>query len=77
MVDVESRQFARMADSVLTRYHTSVCETGGDVVREVADDSGQHGGFRFVDAAHDGEEVDCRFKGAGEKTSSGEEEVSY
>ena len=64
-------------DSVLTGYHTSVCKPSGDMMREVADDRGQHSGFRFVDATHDGKEVNCGFEGAGEQTGSGEKQVSY
>lgn len=77
MVDVEGCWLAGMADGVLARYDASVCEAGGYVVREVADDGGEDGGFRFVYAAYDGEEVDCGFEGAGEEAGSGEEEVSY
>ena len=77
MVDVEGGGLAGMADGVLARYDASVREPGRYVVREVADDGGEHGGFGFVDAAHDGEEVDSGFEGAGEEASSGEEEVPY
>ena len=66
MVDVESRRLAGVTDGVLARYDASVREAGGDVMREVADDGGQHGGFGLVDASHDCEEVDCGFDGAGE-----------
>ena len=66
MVDVESCRLAGVTDGVLTRYDAAVREAGGDVVREIADDGGQHGGFGLVDAAHDGEEIDGGFEGAGE-----------
>ena len=68
MVDItiERSRFAGMADSVLTGYHASVCEPSGYVMREVADDSGQHSGFRFVDATHDCKKVNCGLEGAGE-----------
>ena len=38
--DVEGGGLAGMADGVLARYDASVCEAGGYVVREVADDGG-------------------------------------
>lgn len=47
-----------MADGVLAGNSRAVGEAGGDVVGEVADDGGEDGGFGFVDAAYDGEEVD-------------------
>ena len=47
-----------MAYCVLTRYDSSVCEAGGDVVGEIGDDGGEDGGFGFVYVAHYGEEVD-------------------
>ena len=77
MVDVESRRLAGVTDGVLAGYDAAVREAGGDVVREIADDGRQYGGFGFVDAAHDCEEVDGGFKGAGEESGAGEEEVSY
>ena len=77
VVEIEGGGLAGMADGVLARDDASVCEAGGYVVREVADDGGEDGGFGFVYAAYDGEEVDCGFEGAGEETGSGEEEVSY
>ena len=77
VVEVRRCRFAGMADGVLTGYDAPVCEAGGYVVREVADDGGQDGGFGFVHPAHYREEVDCGFEGAGEETGSGEEEVAY
>ena len=65
-----------MADGVLTGDDGSVGEAGGYVVREIADDGGQDGGFGFVDAAHDCEEVDCGLEGAGKEAGAGEEEVA-
>ena len=75
VVEIRRCRFARMADGVLTRDHATVREAGGYVVREIADDGGEDGGFGFVDAAHYGEEVDCGFEGAGEETGACEEEV--
>lgn len=76
MVDVEGCRLAGMADGVLARDDGRVCEAGGYVVREIADDGGEDGGFGFVDAAYDGEEVDGGFEGAGEEAGSREEEVA-
>lgn len=76
VVDVQRRRLARVADGVLARDDAAVREAGRDVVREVADDGGQHGGLRLVDAAHDGEEVDGGLEGAGEEAGAGEEEVA-
>ena len=47
-----------MADGVLAGDGCAVGQAGGDVVREVAEDGGEDGGFGFVDTADDGEEVD-------------------
>ena len=77
MVDVESCRLAGMTDGVLAGDYASVREAGGYVMREIADNGGQHGGFRLVDASHDCEEIDCGFDGAGEQSGSGEEQVSY
>ena len=77
MVDVESCRLAGMTDGVLAGDDASVREAGGYVMREIADDGGQHGGFRLVDASHDCKEIDCGFDGAGEQSGSGEEQVSY
>lgn len=75
VVVVEGGRLAGVADGVLARDDAAVGEAGGDVVRKVADDGGEDGGFGFVDAAHDGEEVDCGFEGAGEEAGTCEEEV--
>ena len=77
VVEIGCGWLTGMADSVLTGYDAPVCEAGGYVVREVADDGGQDGGFGFVDSTHYCEEVDCGFEGAGEETGSGKEEISY
>ena len=77
VVDVESRRLAGVTDGVLAGDDAAVREAGGYVVREIADDGGQHGGFGPVDAAHDCEEIDCGFEGAGEQSGAGEEQVSY
>ncbi len=65
-----------MTDGVLTGNDAPVREGGGDVVREVADDGGEDGGFGLVDAAHDGEKVDCGLEGSGEEAGAGKEEVA-
>lgn len=67
---------AGVRDGVLARDDRSVFEPGGDVVREVGYDGGEDSGAGFVDAADDGEEVDCRLEAAGEEAGAGEEEVA-
>ena len=76
VIEICGGGLAGVADGVLARDGGPVGEAGGDVVREVAADGGEDGGFGLVDAAHDGEEVDGGFEGAGEEAGAGEEEVA-